>query len=42
MPAGNMSYAHAGLRLQIAEHEIETDATDEIYFSREIIEDLEV
>ncbi|HOC04084.1 MAG TPA: hypothetical protein PKL90_01835 [Bacteroidales bacterium] len=44
MPAGNMSYAHARPAIaEIAEHEIETDATDEIFIlAGEIIEDLEV
>ena len=44
VPAENMSYAHARPAIaEIAEHEIETDATDEIFIlAGEIIEDLEV
>jgi len=44
MPAGNMSYAHARPAIaEIAEHEIETDATDEIFIlAGEVSEDLEV
>ena len=44
MPAGNMSYAHARPAIaEIAEHEIETDAADEIFIlAGEVSEDLEV
>ena len=44
MPAGNMSYAHARPAIaEIAEHEIETDAVDEIFIlAGEVSEDLEV
>ena len=44
VPAEDMSYAHARPAIaEIAEHEIETDATDEIFIlAGEIIEDLEV
>ena len=44
MPAGNMSYAHDRPAIaEIAEHEIETDAADEIFIlAGEVSEDLEV